>query len=357
MTPPETGPANPDGRRPAVLHVVPGHVAARPGQGSHKDVAGRTAFIRHSGARYRYCTVNGDDPAQLDETLSEFAPTHVLIEYSYFPRIAKSIRRRFPDARLAVRAHNIEPLQHWTLAGPGERDLLLPLLRCAYVTGRLFLADLQMARLVDHIFLIAPGEAKSYWRWLGAARKTSWLPYMAPPDMHASNTASERQVIACLPGGTESRRTRDLVNGFASFARAAKESGWNESFVVTGDLTGWQIQLNPAVQAAGFIDDLPAFYGSVAAVAVLSPLGYGFKTTIGDAVACGAQVLADPKIWATLPDELKPHAAAVTSLQPAALVALRSRLRALPDSRYAIAALRKRFEAEMNSFLLNASHA
>jgi hypothetical protein len=346
-----------EARTLAILHVVPGHVAARPEQGSHKDVSGRVEFIARSGARYRNCAVNGDDPAQLDKTLSEFVPTHVIIEYSYFPRIAKQLRSRFPKARLAVRAHNIEPMQHWTLAGPGERDFLLPLLRCAYVTLRLFLADLRMARLVDRIFLIAPAEAKSYWRWLGAANKTAWLPYMSPANMQVPETASERKVIACLPGGMESRRTRDLVNRFANFARAAKESGWKEKFVITGDVSRWDIQLNPAVEVAGFVDDLPGFYASVAAVTVLSPLGYGFKTTINDAVACGARVLVHPKIFATLPDELKPHAAAVTSLEPAALAALHLQLRAQRDSREAITTLRKRFEGEMNNFLLGASQS
>jgi hypothetical protein len=335
----------------SVLHIVPGHVDVRPGQGSHKDVGGRKAFLLRRAAAYHYLSVNGDVPAQLDRVPAGFVPTHVLIEYSYFPRIARAIRRRYPAAAIAVRAHNIEPLQHWTLAGPGERDFLMPLLQCAYVTFRLWLADLQIAWLADRIFVIAPAEGPRYWRWLGGRARVSWLPYLPPVELADSGARKERQIVACLPGGAESVRTRDLVDRFSAFARSAAEAGWTERFVVTGDVSGWQIQLDPVVERAGYIDDLPAFYRSIAAVAVLSPLGFGFKTTIGDAVACGAAVLAHPKIRADLPDELKPFAIAVDSLDTASLDRIHGAMRAIPAASGAQAALNERFEREMADFL------
>jgi len=337
--------------RIAVLHIVPGHVDVRPGQGSHKDVGGRKAFFLRTRLAYHYLNINGDVPAQLDRVPADFAPTHVLIEYSYFPRIARAVRKRYPGASLAVRAHNIEPLQHWTLAGPGERDFLLPLLRCAYVTFRLWLADVRIAWLADRIFVIAPVEAPRYWRWLGGRARVSWLPYLPPADLCDAGTRDQRQVVACLPGGTESVRTRDLVDRFSAFAQAARSALWPEQFVVTGDVAGWQVKLGPAVECTGYIGDLPAFYRGIAAVAVLSPLGFGFKTTIGDAVACGAAVLAHPKIWAELPDELKPHAIAVESLDAAALAKVHAAMRAIPAAAGAQAALNARFEREMADFL------
>src|SRR5512140_1321315 len=93
-----------------ILHIAPYHVDIRPGQGSHKDVAARRAFFTATGLEYRYVNVRGDEPSQLADLLTNSKPSHVLIEYSYLPRITKEIRRRFPDAYIAIRSINIEPL-------------------------------------------------------------------------------------------------------------------------------------------------------------------------------------------------------------------------------------------------------
>jgi hypothetical protein len=334
-----------------VLHIAPGHVDVRPGQGSHKDVAARKLHLEQVAASYRYCNVNGDQPSQLEATLADFSPSHVLVEYSYFPRIVRMLRRRYPQARIAIRAHNIEPLQHWTLAGPGERDLLLPFLRCAYVTLRLFLADLQVGWMADRILLISPVEQRTYWRWPGCRARASWLPYLPPPEFIDGGARSERDVIACLPGATESVRTQDLVRQFSTFAERAKSAGWPETFVATGDLRTWDVHLSPAVTQTGHVDDLGAFYRKIAAVAILSPLGFGFKTTIGDAIASGAAVLAHPKIWQDLPEELKPYAVPVSSLDAAELMEAHAQLLRIPASSGAMAALNRRFEQEMTQFL------
>ncbi len=54
------------------------------------------------------------------------------------------------------------------------------------------------------------------------------------------------------------------------------------------------------------IDDLSEFLGTIRAVAMLSPLGYGFKTTIGDAIAAGAYVLAHPTMAQRCPQIFAP---------------------------------------------------
>ena len=335
----------------AVLQVAPSNVDARPGQGSHKDVGGRKAFLQQHAGSFRYCSVRGDRPSQLDAHLEGWTPTHILIEYSYFPKIAKALRTRFPHARMAVRAHNIEPLQHWTLSGPGEKDLFIPLARCIYATLRLFRADFLTAQCVDDVFVIAPAEVSIYWRWLCGAKKVSWLPYMPPAELQRPRGNHERTVIACLPGGTESVRTQDLVGRFMDFAGAARKAGWTDPFVLTGNIEGWKVRTDATVEVAGYVDDLPAFYEKVAAVAVLSPLGYGFKTTIGDAMACGATVLLHPKLYGELPPELKPYAIPLESLEPPALAHVRSQLARVPSARDAMDAMRARFEAMMLQFL------
>ena len=40
---------------------------------------------------------------------------------------------------------------------------------------------------------------------------------------------------------------------------------------------------------------------------MLSPLGYGFKTTIADALAAGAHMLAHPNLVRRCPEDVRPH--------------------------------------------------
>ena len=96
-------------RRARVLHLAPSHVDYRPGQGSHKDVGGRKAFLQQHASSFRYCSLKVDRPSQLDAHVEGWTPPHILIEYSYFPKIAKALRTRFPHARMAVRAHKSSP--------------------------------------------------------------------------------------------------------------------------------------------------------------------------------------------------------------------------------------------------------
>lgn len=337
-----------DGFGKMILHIAPGHVDVRPGQGSHKDVAARRAFLAADGLDYSYVNVSGDEPSQLADTLGRCTPSHVLIEYSYFPRIAKEIRRRCPDAFIAVRAHNIEPLQEWTLTEPRT---LLEHLRSVYAFFRLLIADARVARIADHVFVISPVEAHRYWRWLGIGARVSWLPYIPPAALRQSARGGSRNVIACLPGGLESRRTRDLVNRFTAFAQAAKDAGWSERFVITGELAGWDVKLNAAVELAGYVDDLTSFYKDVKAVAVLSPVGYGFKTTIADAVWNGAMVLVHPTIGSTLPEELTSQFVMLDALTPSALARAKSSLCSQILGWSATDALKRRFDQEMGRFL------
>jgi hypothetical protein len=331
-----------------ILHVAPYHVDIRPGQGSHKDVAARRAFFAASGMDYRYINVRGDDPAHLVDIFDSCTPSHVLIEYSYYPKIVTEIRRRFPDAYIAIRAHNIEPLQEWTLA---ERDGVERNLRNVYAFFRLLIGDIRIACAADHVFVISPVEADQYWRWLGIRRKVTWLPYIPPSDMVRAADDERRNVIACLPGGAQSRRTIDLVNRFGRFAQAAKDVGWPQRFVVTGNIDGWPVKLTDAVERLGYVDDLKTFYGSVKAVAVLSPVGYGFKTTIADAILSGAMVLVHPKIGDTLPQELMPHCVTLAGLGAADLARAEALLRSTTGSGAAADALDRRFEQEMGRFM------
>jgi hypothetical protein len=85
-----------------------------------------------------------------------------------------------------------------------------------------------------------------------------------------------------------------------------RSAGAPYQFVMTGDLCSSKLPRSDAVESIAMIEDLTTFLGEVRAVAVLSPLGYGLKTTAVDAAAAGAYTLAHPTIVRRSPSELAP---------------------------------------------------
>jgi hypothetical protein len=291
-----------------ILHVIPEHVFISEFQGSFKDVTGRIELLSSMPHGYRSLRVGADDPQVLQEVRAEGRPTHILIEYSSFPRIARYLRREYPGAFLAVRAINIEPLQNLDNQG------LLPVRampRTLYGCLRLAWTDWVVARQADKVYAISPFEARHYWRWLARPGRTVWLPYLPRMARSLTDGSEEKAIVACMPGAQEHRRTIDVVLSFGEFARTALGLGSNLEYVVTGDLGRWRTPIPGQLRQVGHVEDLNGFLRRVAAVAILSPLGRGFKTTIADAVASGAYVLLHPRQYSRCPEILQRYCVAV----------------------------------------------
>jgi hypothetical protein len=173
---------------------------------------------------------------------------------------------------------------------------------------RLFLNDCRCKQYADVLFSINDWEDSVYWRRLPGKATVQWLPYYCPDHIIPQNPISfeQRQTIACLPTSRKNRKSWDLVSRFCRFAESMRAAGSNYNFVVTGQLTEWPPPVSDAVEYVGFVEDLSAFMGTCRAVAVLSPLGYGFKTTIADAFAAGAHVIAHPSLIRHCPDTIRP---------------------------------------------------
>jgi len=288
-------------RRATVIHVIPRGVFANTYQGSYKDTISRVRFFEAAGVDCRQVLVDDDDPVPVLGSLGDLtvAP-RVLVEYSHYPRILRGIRSRWPTAFIGVRAHNIEPLQHldnggwWPKRGP---------LWVLYGMWRLLLQDIHCKRYADVLLPISDWEARVYWSRLPGRAKVEWLPYYCPDHLvpQSPMPLEQRRIIACLPTSQRNRKSWDLVTRFVRFAEVMKAAGSDYDFVVTGDLCGWGLVHGSAVSFVGMVQDLRGFLEQVRAVAMLSPLGYGFKTTIGDALAVGAQVIAHPALLRRCP--------------------------------------------------------
>ncbi|MGH9823579.1 MAG: polysaccharide deacetylase family protein [Blastocatellia bacterium] len=308
----------------SILHVVPKAFRLCTYDGTYKDIIGRVRFFESSGADYRQVAVTGDDPSELDECLRDFTPTNVLVEYTYFRNIVKSLRERLPEALIAARAHNIEPLQHF------ENHGLFPKRGPAWLIYgmlRLFISDFRVRRTADAIFPISDWEARAYWWRLPGRSAVKWLPYFAPDFVLGKpGKVRKQEIIACLPGRADHTRNRDMVECFIKFCEVAAKLNPALRFIITGDLTNSGIKVPRYIELPGLVDDIAEFLAPVKAVAVLSPLGYGFKTTIADALANGCYALVHPIHYEHGPAEIKEGCVPVGSVTPGAVAEVIERI-------------------------------
>lgn len=289
-----------------IVHIVPSSVMANTWQGSYKDTISRIDFFKQNCSNYRQLRVDDDNPEIVRAGLDGCQDARFLVEYTTFPRTLKWIRQAFPKSFIAVRSHNLEPLQHldnngwWPRRGP---------FWMLYGMLRLAAADLACKRLADSVYSISDWENRVYWNRLPGRARVEWLPYHCPHYLlpETATAPDGRRRIACLPTSQRNRKSRDLVFRFIRFAEQMQEHcGGEYEFVVTGDLSNWDLPRTDAVTFTGMIDDLRSFLPTVRAVCLLSPLGHGFKTTIGDSIAHGCHVLAHPALVRRCPVALSP---------------------------------------------------
>jgi hypothetical protein len=296
-----------------IIHIVPSSVFTNTWQGSYKDTISRATFLNEISDNYRQIRVDDDCPKTLRAELQGTRGALFLVEYTTFPRIVKWIRQTYPKSFIAVRSHNLEPLQHldnngwWPARGP---------FWVLYGMLRLAAADLVNKRHANIIYSINEWENQVYWNRLPGRAKVEWLPYHCPQHLLPEPTISNNQRwrIACLPTSQMNRKSRDLVYRFIRFAeQMQKLCGGKYEFVITGDLSHWDLPRSEAVHYTGMINDLRSFLPSVRAVCLLSPLGHGFKTTIGDSIAHGCHVLVHPALARRCPGVLAPAIVPVDS--------------------------------------------
>ncbi len=284
-----------------LFHFIPSSVFSSVHHGSYKDVISRERFLSAQGVEYRQIRMDEDRCCHDYEDIAAVECPAFLIEYTTYPKLIASLRKRFPAAFIAVRSHNLEPLQHldnhgwWPPRGP---------VWMFYGILRLFWGDLKVKRSASAIWSISDWENRVYWDRLPGKSRVEWLPYHCPDHLLTTSQCpiGDRRIIACMPTSQKNRKSWDLVTRFLHFADRMKAlTGDKYEFVVTGKVGDWGLPASKSVRFTGLIDDLPSLLQQTRAVAMLSDRGYGFKTTIGDALANGAIVLIHPKLAARCP--------------------------------------------------------
>ena len=126
-----------------------------------------------------------------------------------------------------------------------------------------------------------------------------------------------------------------MISNFHSLALKGSQTSWK--FQVSGGVSPEESERIPTpLQPLGFVDEPWDLMCRVKAVAVLTPLGFGSKTTIIDGLAAGCHVLVHPKLARRLPQETAEHCLPVDpSASPEAIADLLTQT-ALPPIEHSI---------------------
>lgn len=281
--------------------VVPCAREGDRGAGQWKDLQGIRILLDRLGGEWSEFRF---DERNVDALIARIGQAHdtVIWYYTFWPEQMELLKDRCPQVRLVLRTVNAEALQHWTRADKDWRRWRgLP--RDIYGFLRLLMRDRRCCRAADTLAGISPWDDDHYWRRLAGREKVTAAPYASPwptlmPAVQPIPWDARAQTIACL-SGTRDPIGRGHVAGFAALARNPALDGWR--FVASdGFMDASKDEWPPNVERLGRIEEPYALLCKVKAVALLSPLGFGCKTTVADALAAGCQVLIHPRQHARL---------------------------------------------------------
>lgn len=282
--------------------VVPSTWEGLRGAGQWKDLQGIRFILDRLGAAWREFRFDGGNVGALAMQIGA-ARAGVIWYYSFWPEALEELKCRCPHVRIVLRTVNAEAFQHWTRAEKDWRKLRgLP--RDLYGFVRLLSRDRRCCRAADALAGISPWDDAHYWRFLAGRNKVRTVPYVCPwpvllPDVQPLPWTRREIDVVCL-AGTRDPIGRGHVAGFAALARRPEWSG-RRLAASAGLLDAPPDDWPENVERFGRIAEPWSLLCSAKATAVLSPLGYGSKTTVADALAAGCHVLVHPRQHKRLP--------------------------------------------------------
>lgn len=296
-----------------VVHAIPAWEWRKgyPGHGSWKDIMGRLSLWKAMNLDVDVVDVDVERPESL---LCRLTPgtSDLVFEYTRWPELLRVARARVPGLRIHVRAVNAEGLQQWHRRGEAARGPA-PGLRHLWGTLRAVHTDIDAKRVANTILGISAWDDENYWRRLPGRARVVEAPYFSPwreleGDAEPVAWSGRRRMIACMPGGRGAIE-RDMIATFTRFASLAvrRPSGKSLEFGVTNavEKDAPEGPLPAPLTSLGDVQNPWSFLRSVRAVALLSDLGFGAKTTAFDALDAGCHVIVGPAIARRLPADAR----------------------------------------------------
>lgn len=319
-----------------LVHLVPEFVERRYAAGHWKAVQAIDQLVADLSVPCHRTVFCPESPATV---VAEIDPGTggVILEYTWWPALQAELRRRLPACRLYVRAVNAEALQH------GHRSGLawVPTFgntRTLYGCMRLALRDWSARRHSDGVLGISAWDNRHYWARLPARPPVFDVPYCSPwpalrPSVRPVAWPDREDVVLCLAGERDAIG-RSSVSGLCALFRHVAGSG---------EFNSWTFAATPGlgmgVAADGVPDGVERRTGidqpwdtlcASKAVAVLTPLGFGTKTTIVDALAAGCHVLVHPRLAQRLPCVVRDRCLVVDPESPPPVADLARMLEEVP---------------------------
>ena len=291
------------------------------GAGYWKDFEGRRLLCEELGISF---VRTWFDPADLASAVTMVLPetTDVIVEYSVHLGLLRALRRGCPRLKLHVRAHNAEALQHLDRL-PLSFWPTLENARRLYGAARLAMQDRQSALAADSVLGISSYDAVHYWSRLAGKSCLIDVPYFSPwpelrPQVAPQPWIQRKNQIICMPGGCDrfSQQQRTHFIALAEATSAAQRSHLPE-FLLT-DYTRETAVVSKAVRYLGAIDEPWDLLCESKALAVLTDMGYGMKTTIVDALTAGCRVFVLPGLIPRLPEVVRSFCLPLDPAEPSA---------------------------------------
>lgn len=282
--------------------VVPTAWEGAPGAGQWKDLQGIRLVLARLATEWREFRFDGENIGELADLIGSADATAIWY-YSFWPEAMEELKRRCPQVRIVLRTVNAEALQHWTRAQKDWRKWRgLP--RDIYGFLRLLMRDRRCCRVADVLAGISPWDDRHYWARLARRIRQVSAPYFCPwpalqPDVPLQPWAQRDTDALCL-AGTRDSIGRGHVAGFMALARQPAWAGRRmtaSAGLLAAPPDDWPAQ----VTALGRVAEPWPLLGAAKAVAVLSPLGSGCKTTVTDGLAAGCHVLVHSRQHERLP--------------------------------------------------------
>jgi hypothetical protein len=293
-----------------IVHAIPRFIKPAYAAGNWKAVEASKIAFRDQGET---CEVVEFDESGCEELLRLCGGNaeHLVMEYSFWPELIEEIRRKNPKIRIHVRTHNAQGLQHWQRVPPG----MLPSyrnVRSLYGGARFVWRDSRCRRSSDTLLGISEWDDRHYWRFLPGKARILYFPYFSPwpylrKEIKPRPWKAREPAMFCMPGARD-RIGRSLIRGIESFADIFKRihPRREQRFCVTKGLYSEEDEgsASPNIQVAVETAEPWDLMCGIKSVAVLTTLGYGFKTTIVDALAAGCHVLTTSKLARRLPGNI-----------------------------------------------------
>lgn len=294
-----------------IVHAVPKFIRSVYAAGNWKAVESNNLALSETEKPFEVVEFDETNPLEFLKHCNKNVK-HLIVEYSLWPELAEEITRKAPWVKLHIRTHNAQGFQHWHRSYFTFRPTYNNL-RILYGVLRLIWRDMRCRRAADTLLGISDWDNRNYWKYLPGRAKIKSLPYFSPwpyieSDISPLPWEEREQTIVCMPGARDPISTT-MIQGLnilsQKMSNETSKPKWR--FLLTRGImqSDKEVSLSDNVE---LIEDVKKPYELLCkskVVAVLTPLGFGMKTTIIDALAAGCHILVHPKLAQRLPDELR----------------------------------------------------